>query len=49
LGKAEKNYAFSLPIKTALITPSLPGREVTLAKPRLVSISAPLVITPLRL
>ena len=36
-------------IKTALITPSLPGRLVTFASPNAVSISAPLVMTPLRL
>jgi hypothetical protein len=32
---------------TALITPSCPGRDITLADPLSVSIIAPLLITPL--
>ena len=57
LGKDEKcccenavDYAFSFRgIRTALIIPSFPGRLLTFAKPMVVSISAPLVMTPLRL
>ena len=43
-------YAFSsLLIRIALMTPSMPGLLVTRAGPRAVSISAPFVMTPLRL
>ena len=34
---------------TAFIVPSCPGRDVIFAKPRLVSMIVPFVMTPLRL